>query len=74
MASYKDAVKWIADEDAVGDTPKSMTFEQAFDAVDNILTVALVADVWGLQPQRLAVDVVKARGFTMPRNFLAKRP
>lgn len=70
MASYKEAVSWIANEDAPGDTPAGMDFAEAVEVLDGIMTVAMVADLWGKDTHKVAVDVVKARGFKMPRGFM----
>jgi hypothetical protein len=72
MASYKEAVQWIADEDAAGDTMPGMDFDAAFDAVDGNVTVVMVADLWRKDTWRVALDVLRARGFEAPRGY-AKR-
>ncbi|KGT55145.1 hypothetical protein ACE15N_22115 (plasmid) [Xanthomonas campestris pv. passiflorae] len=72
MASYREAVEWIAAEDAGGDTPVGLDFETAFERVDGALTVVMVADLWGRDPKSVAVDVLKARGFKAPRGFLSR--
>lgn len=70
MASYKEAVNWIASEDGPGDTPVGMDFSDAVETVDGMMTVEMAASLWGKDTQQVAVDVVKARGFKMPRGFL----
>lgn len=72
MASYKDAVDWIAAEDAAGDTPDGMDYATAFDRVDGNMTVVMVADLWGRDPKKVAADVLRVRGFNRPRGFLVK--
>lgn len=71
MASYKEAVNWIASEDAPGDTPAGMEFSEAVETVDGMMTVEMAANLWGKDTRQVAVDVVKARGFKMPRGFLS---
>ena len=69
MASYVEAVRWIAAEDAAGDTMPGMEFDAAFNAVDGNLTVVMVADLWRKEPWRVALDVLRERGFSAPRGF-----
>lgn len=71
MASYKEAIWWIAHNDAEGDTPPGMNFEEAFRNVDGNVTVVMVADVWGKDQRQVAVDVLKERGFDAPRGYVA---
>lgn len=70
MASYAQAVQWIALNDSPADTPAEMDAEQAFSAVRNLLSVCLVADVWDVDQKQVAIDVLKARGIKVPRGFL----
>lgn len=68
MASYKVAVQWIAQNDSSGGTPSSMTWDEAFAGVDNLVTVCLVADVFNKPEAMVAEDVLRARGFRKPRT------
>lgn len=68
MASYREAVQWIAHNDGAGDTPATMTWAEAFDAVDGLVTVCLVADVFSKDQETVAADVLRARGFRKPRG------
>lgn len=54
-ANYRQAVQWIADNDASGD-------EDPPEALAKYLTVCLVADIWGKTPERVAKDVYEQRG------------
>ena len=67
MAIYRDAIQWIADNDWAGDTPTNLTWTEAFAGVDGLVTVCLVADVFGKDQDTVAVDVLRARGFRKPR-------
>lgn len=69
MASYKEAVAWIASNDGAGDTPEGMDYAAAHDDVRSMISVCLVADVWGKIQDEVAVDVLKVRGFKKPRTF-----
>ncbi len=69
MASYKDAVSWIAANDGAGDTPNGMDYAMAHDDVKGLISVCLVADVWGKVQDEVAVDVLRERGFKRPRSF-----
>ncbi len=69
MASYKDAVFWIAANDGAGDTPDGMEYPAAHDEVRGMISVCLVADVWGKVQDEVAVDVLRQRGFKKPRSF-----
>lgn len=71
MAKYSEAVAWIALEDGPGDTSSGLDFEEVFSLVDGNLTVAMVADLWHMNRKKVAVDVLKARGFAVPRGFLS---
>jgi hypothetical protein len=68
MASYKDAVQWIAINDGAGDTPGWMKWDDALPAVDGLVTVCLVADVFDRDQDQVAADVLRARGFRKPRG------
>lgn len=52
--TYRDAIQWIAANDNPGDA-------EPLEAVAAYLTVALVADLFGVTPDRVAADVIKAR-------------
>jgi hypothetical protein len=69
MASYAEAVSWIASEYAAGDTPPGMDFDAAFAAVDHNLTVVMVSDLWSKPAWRVALDVLRERGFNVPRGY-----
>jgi hypothetical protein len=66
-ASYARAVQWIALEDgSVNDelhgldwrTHERVDHETAMEAVASLLTVVMVADLWGKDPATVAKDVV----------------
>lgn len=67
MASYKDAIQWIALNDSAADTPTELSWEEAFPGVDGLVSVCLVADVFGKDQVAVAEDVLRARGFRKPR-------
>ena len=67
MASYRIAVEWIALNDGAGDTPNGMAWSAAHDDVSGLVTVCLVADVFGKDQDLVADDVLRARGFRKPR-------
>lgn len=67
MASYKEAVAWIAANDGAGDTPLDMEYPEALDNVRSMISVGLVADLWGLDATAVAADVLKQRGHRKPR-------
>lgn len=70
MATYRDSIEWIAENDGAADTPRKLTFVEAFDVVDGLVTICLVSDVFDKDPTQVAVDVLKARGFKKPRQFV----
>lgn len=51
--SYRDAVAWVADND------DSETLD--VETVRSYVTVALVADLFGVEQEKVAADVVKFR-------------
>lgn len=69
MARYQEAVEWIALNDAAGDTPEGMPLEDAFHEVRWIISVALVSDIFGKERDKVALDVLKERGFAIPRGW-----
>lgn len=71
MASYKDAVWWIAHNDSKGDTPLGMDFDEAFLNVRSNVTVTMIADLWNKDQCQVAVDVLKERGLNAPRGYVA---
>lgn len=54
MATLRQAVKWIAEEDAHGDNDDA-------DTISGYLTVHLVADLFDVQPIEVARKVVRHR-------------
>ena len=74
MAIYREAVQWIADNDSAGDTPATMTWAEAFAGVDGLVSVCLVADVFGKDQDTVAADVLRARGFRKPRGSKPANP
>lgn len=52
-ASYERAIGWIADNDEPG--------EYDIDTMASLISVVLVADLWGKDPARVARDVVNRR-------------
>lgn len=52
--SYRDAIHWIAANDAPGDKPTIRQYQ-------TFLTVLLVADVWGKPSLDVASDVLRKR-------------
>lgn len=54
--SYKAAVQWIADNDE----PTIRTMERLGEAAD-LISVMLVADMWGTTASSVAADVIRKR-------------
>ena len=55
-ASYRDAVAWIAYNDGEGDyDARSVAY------VQGMISTLLVADLFGVEPERVARDVVRLR-------------
>lgn len=69
MATYKDSVRWIAENDGAGDTPDTLTWDEAFNVTDGLVTIVMVADIFGKVAQDVTVDVLRARGFRKPRGW-----
>lgn len=74
MATYKNAIHWIAHNDGAGDTPDDMAWQKALEAVHDMVTVCLVADVFGVEQRVVAEDVLRARGFRKPRRSVTVSP
>lgn len=55
-ASYRQAVRWIAENDDPGDDEADNV-----DAVAEMISVLLTADIFGVEPKRVAADVVRKR-------------
>ncbi len=55
-ASYRSAVKWIAVNDSNGDCERL-----AYNVVSELITTALVADIFGEDPIDVAIAVVRER-------------
>jgi len=51
-ASYREATRWIALNDSPGDSD---------DDVESLITVLLVADIFGVSTERVARDVLRVR-------------
>jgi len=67
VATYRDAIQWIAHNNATEETPQSMAYSDAFGRVYSLVTVRLVADVFGMEQAAVTADILKARGFRKPR-------
>lgn len=74
MARYTDAVEWIALNDSAGDTPAGMDFDDAFDNARNLVSTCLVADVFGVDQDKVGMDVLRVRGFSKPRGWVPLNP
>jgi hypothetical protein len=59
------AVQWIA----LNDEPE----ERDPEVIATLISTQLVADVFEREPEKVAVDVLKARGFPVPDWFLRAR-
>ena len=55
-ANYRDAIAWIACKDDAG-TPDALNLE----AVQGHISVCLIADLFGVEQERVARDVVRYR-------------
>lgn len=55
-ASYREAIDWVAQMDSAGD-------DDALDpeVVGNLITAILVADIFGVESERVGKDVVRRR-------------
>ena len=53
MASIKEAIRWIADNDESG--------ELDIEVIETLISVLLVADLFGKTPTEIATRVVKVR-------------
>jgi len=51
--SYGDAVRWLALNDE--------TAEHDIESIDGLTTVLLAADLFGVKPRTLAIDIVRSR-------------
>lgn len=69
MATYQDAVSWIAANDAAGDTPEGMEYTEAYSIVHGMISLCLVVDLWEKEQGVVAVDVLRKRGFKKPRGL-----
>jgi hypothetical protein len=68
MATYKNAIRWIALNDAAGDTPDGASWDTAFEVVKDMISVCMVTDLWHKEQSTVAEDVLRARGFRKPRH------
>ena len=55
-ASYRAAIDWIAQNDSAGDLD-----DYDDQAVADLVTSVLIADIFGVQPERVGRDVVCRR-------------
>lgn len=55
-ASYKDAIAWIAENDSAGDIDALTP-----DTVHMLVSAVLVADIFGVDPDKIGKDVVRYR-------------
>ena len=62
-ASYRLAVEWVALNDAAGD-------DDPPEILSGLVTVGLVADLFGVDPARVARDVIRVRR----REGLSEQP
>lgn len=56
MAKYKDAVAWIAYNDET-----DLRMPDDLPTIQDLVTVLLVADLWGKPQRKVAEDVLKLR-------------
>lgn len=62
MARYRDAVHWIACNDAPGDDDNVQQLSGA-------ISVLLVADVWGKTAEAVALDVLNFRTYAVQQGL-----
>lgn len=55
-ASYRYAVAWIAENDSAGDADSLDPV-----AVSELITAQLVADIFGVSPEKVGRDIVRYR-------------
>lgn len=55
--NYANAVAWIG----ANDEPSFCSLEDDIETVATMISVALVADLWGYRPERVARDVINWR-------------
>lgn len=55
-ASYRDAIRWIAENDSAGD---HNSLEEG--PVSELITSVLVTDIFDVAPERVGKDVVRER-------------
>lgn len=56
--SYRAAVAWIANNDSPGDSPGD---NDPAEIIAGLVTVCLVADLFGVSNERVAADVIRYR-------------
>lgn len=59
-ASYRFGVEWIAQNDAPGDGDDA-------EALAGYISVLLLADLFGVEPAKVASDVLKRRAVLFPK-------
>lgn len=60
-ASYRYAVRWIAENDSAGDTDALEV-----GPVSELITTVLVADLFDVSPERIAADIIRERRRVTP--------
>ena len=55
-ASYREAIQWVADNDGSGDAER-LDLEE----VSYLVSSLLVADLFGVDPERVGRDVIRKR-------------
>ncbi len=55
-ASYREAIRWVANNDSGGEDDALIPY-----VVGDLITAALVADIFGVSTDRVGVDVVRYR-------------
>jgi hypothetical protein len=68
MATYAAAIEWIALNDGAGDTPEGMSWDEALDIAQHMVTAVMVADVFDKDQQKVGEDILRLRGFKKPRK------
>ncbi|MEJ6003807.1 hypothetical protein [Paucibacter soli] len=70
MAAFKDAIAWLARTHLSVESPRKL-LQVEFDDLRQRPEVEMTAALWGVRPEEVAVQVLKAAQRKVPRDWLA---
>jgi hypothetical protein len=68
MATYKEAIEWIALNDDAATEPFEVDYDEAYERVYGYISTALITDIFHKDQEIVTKDILKLRGYRIPKK------